>query len=92
MRGYETEAGEVGALSAADFAKWVAALAGWFSITGMRALGRFDDTDEERSAAATMAAECSDVARAHARGRGQLGQVILRLKGSRWIVGKQIAG
>jgi hypothetical protein len=34
-----------------------AALAGWFSFTGRRALGDFDDTDAEASDAASMAVE-----------------------------------
>jgi hypothetical protein len=92
MRGYEGAAGEFGALTAADFAKWVAALTGWFSVTGARALGRFDDTDEAKFSCSDDGGGCSDVARAHARGRGQLGQVILRLNASRWISGRQIAG
>ncbi len=57
MRGYESRAGELGALTGADFAKWVAALAAWFSVTGARALGRFDETGAERAAAARMAAD-----------------------------------
>lgn len=55
VAGYERIGGQVGPLRRADFAKWVAGLAGWFSFTGRRALGDFDDTDAEMSAAASMA-------------------------------------
>jgi Ser/Thr protein kinase RdoA (MazF antagonist) len=55
LRGYEYEAGILGTLSPADFAKWVAAVAGWFWFTARRALGEFDDTEAERTAAAEMA-------------------------------------
>jgi Ser/Thr protein kinase RdoA (MazF antagonist) len=57
LTGYERHAAQVRPLHREDFAKWVAALAGWFSFTGRRALGDFDDTDAEVSAAALMAVE-----------------------------------
>jgi hypothetical protein len=55
--GYQPQAGQLGSLHQADFAKWVAALAGWFSFTGRRALGDFDDADDEAPDAARMAIE-----------------------------------
>lgn len=54
LRGYESRAGSLGALVPADFAKWVAALVGWFCFCGTRALGEFDDTQPERETAAGM--------------------------------------
>ncbi|HEY2640842.1 MAG TPA: hypothetical protein VGI66_13290 [Streptosporangiaceae bacterium] len=57
MAGYQRDGGQIGPLHRADFAKWIAALAGWFSFTGRRALGDFDDNDAEVSAAACMAVE-----------------------------------
>lgn len=55
MRGYESRAGRLGPLAAADFAKWVAAVVGWFAFSGARALGEFDDTQAELAEAAGMA-------------------------------------
>ncbi len=55
--GYEPHGGQIGPLHRADFAKWVSALAGWFSLSGRRALGDLDDTKAEQSAAATMTVE-----------------------------------
>jgi|HubBroStandDraft_6_1064221.scaffolds.fasta_scaffold55031_2 Ser/Thr protein kinase RdoA (MazF antagonist) len=57
LTGYQRHAGQLRPLQRADFAKWVAALAGWFSFTGRRALRDFDDTDAEASDAASMAIE-----------------------------------
>lgn len=57
LTGCQRHAGQLRPLQPADFAKWVAALAGWFSFTGSRALGDFDDTDAEASDAAPMAIE-----------------------------------
>jgi Ser/Thr protein kinase RdoA (MazF antagonist) len=46
-----------GPLTVGDFAKWVAAGAGWFWFTGRRALGWYqDDTAAEQTSAAEMAA------------------------------------
>lgn len=45
-----------GPLVDTDFAKWIAALVGWFTFQGRRALGDFaDDTDYERAEALAMA-------------------------------------
>ena len=55
LAGYQGHAGQLHPLRQADFAKWIAALAGWFSFTGSRALRDFDDTEAEASDAATMA-------------------------------------
>ena len=57
LTGYERHAGQIRPLQRADFAKWVAALAGWFSFTGRRALGDFEDTDAEAAEACGMAIE-----------------------------------
>jgi Ser/Thr protein kinase RdoA (MazF antagonist) len=54
MRGYESRAGRLGLLAPADFAKWVAAVVGWFTFSGARALGAFDDTEAELAEAAEM--------------------------------------
>ena len=57
LAGYQRHAGQLRPLQPADFAKWVAALAGWFSFAGSRALRDFDDTDAEATEAASMAIE-----------------------------------
>jgi hypothetical protein len=59
LSGYGEMAGtSFGRLTVGDFAKWVAAQAGWFWFTGRRALGcHDDDTDADRIAAAEMAAD-----------------------------------
>jgi Ser/Thr protein kinase RdoA (MazF antagonist) len=57
LTGYQRHAGQLGPLHQVDFAKWVAALAGWFSFTGSRTLRDFDDTDAEATEAASMAIE-----------------------------------
>jgi aminoglycoside phosphotransferase (APT) family kinase protein len=55
LRGYQQAPGELTDLGPADFAKWVAALAGWVGFTGSRALGEYDDTKAEQQTAAGMA-------------------------------------
>ena len=58
LREYEQVAEmRFGPVTVGEFAKWVAAEAGWFWFTGRRALGwREDDTAAERKSAAEMAA------------------------------------
>jgi hypothetical protein len=58
LRQYEQVAEiRFGPVAVGDFAKWVAAGAGWFWFAGRRALGWYeDDTAAERRAAAEMAA------------------------------------
>ena len=58
LREYEQVAEKrFGPVTVGDFAKWVAAGAGWFWFTARRALGRYeDDTAAERTSAAEMAA------------------------------------
>jgi hypothetical protein len=60
VRGYQQASGELTHLVPADFAKWVAALAGWLGFTGSRALGEFDDTEAERATAAGLAVSTLD--------------------------------
>jgi Ser/Thr protein kinase RdoA (MazF antagonist) len=60
LRGYQRASGEVADLGPADFAKWVAALAGWFGFVASRALGVFDDTESERATAAGRARSTLD--------------------------------
>jgi hypothetical protein len=56
LAGYQDAGGAIGSLAAADFAKWFAALLGWFSFQGRRALGDWpSDTTEERGDARAMA-------------------------------------
>ncbi|HYK70672.1 MAG TPA: phosphotransferase [Streptosporangiaceae bacterium] len=55
LRGHQRASGGLDDLGPADFAKFVAALAGWLGFVGSRALGEFDDTDAERATAADMA-------------------------------------
>lgn len=60
LRGYQRASGALEDLRPTDFAKWVAALAGWLGFVGSRALGEFDDTEAERATAAGMAISTLD--------------------------------
>lgn len=52
VSGYERAGGvSLEGLTPFDGAKWVAALAGWFSFMGRRSLGDYDDTPPERAEA-----------------------------------------
>ena len=58
LRGYVDAGGSLPRLSEHDFAKWLAALLGWFSFQARRALGEWPaDTADERAEASAMAAD-----------------------------------
>jgi Ser/Thr protein kinase RdoA (MazF antagonist) len=58
LDGYARSGGAIDSLSPRDFGKWIAALLGWFSFQGRRALGEWpSDTPDERDVAATMAGD-----------------------------------
>ena len=52
--------GDVGSLEDIDFAKWIGALIGWATFQGRRALGDYDDTEQERADALSMVRQSLD--------------------------------